>query len=256
MRHLVALAGVVALSSPAVADEQRYSLADLKALVAQRSYGEAVRHLSDIAPRERNADWLVVATDAASGYVGGLGGDAAAKIGEIEALDAGYPQLLTSPKYTKVRAEVGLRGYEACFAKRGTLDACIERATRFLDADASNTELAFKMAKALRRNSTPYVSVPFFKRAVAGTGSAAMCKDDALQSAVVAGLGLPKDHDRASDARAIASGPCFDPLKPVILAGLDAEVPGGPLHVNTCELMKSKRALDATQLRSCDKKKS
>jgi hypothetical protein len=255
MRHLVALVGVVALSSAAVADEPRYTLADLKALVTQRSYGEAVQHLSDIAPRERNADWLAVAVDAASGYVGGLGGDPGA-IGEIDALDTRYPQILTSPKYTKVRAEVGLRGYEACFAKRASLDTCIERATRFLDADARNTELAFGMAKALRRNSNPYVSVPFFKRAVAGNGSAAMCKDDALRGAVLAGLGQPKDDDRASDARAIASGPCFDPLKPAILAGLDAEVPGGPLHVNTCELMKAKRALDASQLKSCDKKKS
>jgi len=255
MRHLVALAGVIALSSAAVADDQRYTLADLKALVSQRSYGEAVQHLSDIAPRERNADWLAVAVDAASGYVG-LPGEPAAKVFEIEDLDTRYPQLLTSPKYTKVRAEVGLRGYEACFARRASLDTCIERATRFLDADASNTELAFGLAKALRRNSNPYVSVPFFKRAVAGSATSPMCKDDALRSAVLAGLGLPKDQDLASDARAIASGPCFDPLKPEILKGLDAEVPGGPLHVNTCEFMKAKRALDASQLRSCDKKKS
>jgi hypothetical protein len=255
MRHLVALAGALALSSSAVADEPRYSLADLKALVSQRSYGEAVQHLSDIAPRERNADWLAVAVDAASGYVG-LGGDPAAKALEIEDLDTRYPQLLTSPKYTKVRAEVGLRGYETCFAKRASLDACIERATRFLDADARNTDLAFQMAKALRRNSNAYASVLFFKRAVAGSGSAAMCKDDALRSAVLAGLGLPKAQELASDARSIASGPCFDQLKPEILKGLDAEVPGGPLHVNTCEFMKAKRALDASQLRSCDKKKS
>jgi hypothetical protein len=257
MKPLALLAGVAALSSVALADPPRYSLAELKALVAQRSYPEAVSHLSDISPAERKADWLAVAVDAASGYVGGLAGDdLATKIWSIEAIDAQYPQLLTQPRYTKVRAEIGLRGYDACFARSEVLDACLEHATRFLDADASNTELAFKLAKVLRRSSNPDISVPFFKRAVAGKPSAAMCKDDALQSAVLAGLGLPADHDRAADARAIASGACFDPLKPAILEALDAEVPGGPVHGNACALMKGRRALDATQTRSCDKKKS
>lgn len=256
MKPLLALAGIAALSSAAIADPQRYALADLKALVAQKAYQEAVSHLSDVAPTERNAAWLAVAVDAASGYVGGLGGDdLATKVLGIEALDAQYPQILTSPKYTKVRAEIGLRGYEACFGKRD-LDTCIEHATKFLDGDASNTDLAFKMAKALRRNSNPYVSVTFFKRAVGAKASAAMCKDDALQSAVLAALGLQKDDARAADARAIASGPCFDQLKQGILKALDAEVPGGRTHVNTCTFMKAKRALDATQTRSCDKKKS
>ena len=259
MKPLAVLAGVAALSSAvslAVADPPRYSLADLKALVAQRSYPEAVAHLSDIAPGERKADWLAVAVDAASGYLDGLAADdLATKVWSIEALDAQYPQLLTQPRYTKVRADIGLRGYEACFARSEVLDACLRHATRFLDADAGNTELAFKLAKVLRRSSNPDVSVPFFKRAVAGKPSAAMCKDDALQSAVLAGLGLPAEHERAADARAIASGACFDPLKPAILEALDAEVPGGPVHGNACALMKGKRALDATQTRSCDKKK-
>lgn len=257
MKHLLALAGILALSAPAAADKQRYSLADLKALVTQKAYQEAVEHLSDIAPTERNAAWLAVAVDAACGFVGGLGSDdPGTKIWAVEALDAQYPQLLTAPKYSQVRAEIGLRGYEACFAKSGRLDACIERATKFLDADASNTGLAFELAKALRRNSNPPVAIPFFKRALAGKANATMCKDGALQSAVLAGLGLPKDQDRAADARAIASGPCFDQLKPKVLEALDAEAPGGYMHANTCELMKAKRALNADQIKSCDKKKS
>ena len=168
MKHFIALAGIVALSSVAAADKGPYTLADLQALVAQKSYREAVGHLSDISPSARNAAWLAVAVDAASGYVGGLAGDdLATKVWGIEAIDAQYPQLLSSPKYTKIRAEIGLRGYEACFANSYALDACIEHATKFLDADASNTDLAFQMAKALRRNSNPHVSVTFFKRAVA-----------------------------------------------------------------------------------------
>jgi hypothetical protein len=257
MKHVLALAGILALSSSVAADKQRYSLADLKALVAQKAYQEAVEHLSDVAPTERNAAWLAVAVDAASGYVGGLSGDdPGTKIWTLEAIDAQYPQLLTSSKYLQVRAEIGLKGYEACFARSGRLDACIERATKFLDADASNTGLAFEMAKALRRNSNPHVAVPFFKRALAGKANATMCKDGLLQSTVLAGLGLPKDEGRAADARAIASGPCFDQLKQKMLEALDAEAPGGYMHANTCDFMKAKRALDADQIKSCDKKKS
>lgn len=254
---LLALAGLLALASASTADARRYSLAELKALVAQGSYPEAIRHLSDIGPADRTPAWVAVAVEAATAYVGGLANDdSGTKIWTIEAIDAEYPQLLRSPTYLAVRTRVGLRGYDACFAHDGQLDACIAHATKFLEADATNTNLALAMAKSLRRHSNPTVAIGFFKRAVAGTPTAATCKDDALQDTVLAGLALPTDHGGAADARAIASGACFTYLARPILAALDAEVPGGAVHVNTCPLMKAKRALDATQARSCDKKGS
>jgi hypothetical protein len=255
MKQLIALAVILVLSSVAVADKKPYTLADLKALVAQKSYQEAIAHLSDISPSERNADWLAVAVDAATGHISGLSNDnLVTKVFAIEELDTAYPAILKSAKYTKVRAEVGLKAYESCFQQSYSLDECLKHAAKFVEADAGNWELALKMAKAVRRNGNAYNAVPHFKRALGGKGNATVCKDDDLKTAVIAGLGLPKDYDNAADARAIAGNNCFENLKKDIIKAFDEESSGGYVHDNACDFLKAKKALNATQAKTCDKK--
>jgi len=253
MKQLITLVVVaVMLSSVARAgDDKKYSLADLKALVASKSYQEAVIHLADISPSERNAGWLEVATDAAAGYLGGLSNDdLVTKVLSIEEIDARHPQLLKSAKYTKVRAEIGLKGYEACFAQSYTLDECLQHAMKFLEGDSGNSDLAFKMSKLVRKSGNAYNAVPYFKRALAGKPSAAMCKDDDVKLAVIAGLGLPTDYDGAKGAREISVGGCWDALKKPIMEAFTAEK-SGYTHDNTCTVLKAKSALTADQAKTC-----
>src|SRR5271156_39505 len=70
----LAIAVLIALGGTrlAHADDKKYTMADLKALVTQQSYREAVQHLDDVAPSERNADWQEVAGTAAAGFVASL----------------------------------------------------------------------------------------------------------------------------------------------------------------------------------------
>src|SRR5688500_8097977 len=114
MNHIAIAAVLVATKSSALADKKPYTLADLKTLVSQKSFKEAVAHLTEVSPSERNADWLNVAVDAAVGYIAGLSNDdLAAQILEIERIDSEVPAILGSTKYTKVRAEIGVKGFDA-----------------------------------------------------------------------------------------------------------------------------------------------
>jgi hypothetical protein len=253
MKYLIAVAAfAVLLPSAALADKKPYTLADLKALVSAKSYKEAVEHLKDVAPADRNAEWQDIAATAAGGYIGGLKDDnLVTKVLEIEKLDQDHPAILTPPKYTKVRAEIGLKAYEACFKNSYWIDECLQHAMKFLEGDAGNTDLAFKMAKQVRRNANAYGAVPFFKRALAGKNAAAVCKDDDLKLAVIAGLGLPADYDNAADSRTIASGVCWDALKKPVLDAFNDESSGGYVKENACAVLKAKKVLTADQAKTC-----
>ncbi|HEU0034509.1 MAG TPA: hypothetical protein VFQ53_27990 [Kofleriaceae bacterium] len=257
MKQALALAAlVVAVSLPSSADagdKKPYTLADLKTLVAQKSYKEAVDHLSDVAPSERTAEWNDIAAQAAAGYVGGLSNDdLVVKVVAIEQVDSDYPQILKNAKYTKVRADIGLKAYAACFEKSWWLDECLQHAVKFVEADASNGDLALKMAKLVRKSANAYVAVPHFKRALAAgkANAAAICKDEDLKLAIVAGLGLPSDYDNAKDSRAIASGPCWDALKKPIVDQFKAEE-GGYFKDNTCDMLKAKKVMTAEMSKQC-----
>ena len=252
MKHAIALATIVAVTGTATADKKPYALADLKALVSQKSFKEAVEHLNDVPPSERKADWLDTAAAAGAGYIAGLSNDnMVTKVIAIEQLDADVAPILKVAKYTKVRAEVGLKAYEACLQNNHWADECIQHGIKFVEADASNADLALKMAKVVRKNAKSWAALPFFKLAIAGKPSAAACKDADLALAVTSGLALPKDYDRAGDARTIAAGACWDHLKKPILAAFVEDSENGYVRQNSCDLLKAKKALGAEQARTC-----
>ena len=252
MKQAIALTlFVVASQATASADDKKFTLADLKELVAQKSYAEAVQHLSDVPPSERKTDWQDLAATAAGGYIGGLSNDdLVKKVLSIEEIDEKYPQLLKNTKYTKPRAEIGLKAYTACFQLDYATEECFQHALKYVDNDPTNADLAFKMGKIVRHNAFHYVAMPYFKRAIAIGKGGAMCKDEDLKLAVVAGLGLPKDDDKAADARTVAFGACFDDLKKPILDAFKAEE-SGYLHDNACDPLKAKKALSADQAKGC-----
>jgi len=64
MKALASVACVLVATTPAAADkDKKYTLADLKALVKDKAYKEAVVHLGDVAPSERTAEWQDIAEE-------------------------------------------------------------------------------------------------------------------------------------------------------------------------------------------------
>lgn len=255
MKHIALALGVLASSSLALAEPKPYTLADLKALVSQKSYKEAVDHLGDVSPSERTADWQAVAADAAAGYIGGLSNDnLVTKVLEIERVDAAYPTILKAPKYTKVRAEVGLTAYKGCFANSYWIEECLDHAYKFIEADAGNTDLAFKMGKLVRVNAKHWASLRYFKKALTAKNPKAMCADEDIALAVISGLGLPDSYDALPLAKEVAQGPCWDNVKKPILEAFKDES-NSYLRRNACAFLTAKKALTAEQAKSCKAEK-
>lgn len=246
---------LLALSTTSsVADEKKFTLADIKVLVSQKSYTEAVSHLTDIPPSERNADFLAVAADAAVGYLGTT--DARSKIYAFEMFDTQLPMLLKSPKYAKARVD-GVAGFESCLSGYGRAD-CFERAFKFVDVDPTNAELALKMAKLVRRNSSPAAAAAgFFKRAVSAAGKAtgAVCKDPDLKMTVVSGFNVPDHYDDAKAVREIVTGNCWGELKSTVQEEYKKAGETSYERLNTCEILKAKNSLTADQTRACERAK-
>ena len=88
------------------ADAPKDTIADLKALVAQQAYKEAYVHLADIAPSQRNADWIDVGGEACAGLLGTVDASDGTTLALIDQIDRNFPPLLKSAKYTKARADL------------------------------------------------------------------------------------------------------------------------------------------------------
>ncbi len=255
MKLLISLVGILAASTAALADTKArpYTLADLKILVSQKAYEEAVGHLGDVPPSERSAEWIDVAATAAAGYLVQLPTEQI--MHAIDTIDRGFPQVLTVAKYTKVRGEQGLRSYARCLQSAEA--ACLEAAMRFLQFDPANTDLALQMGKVVMRSfSSKYTAAPYFQRAVSGKAPAAACRDEDLKTSMVSAFSLRKSYDAAIAARAIASV-CWSEHKKTVVDHFNVAVKSNDSYVraNTCEILKAKQALSADQTRICAKDK-
>ena len=239
-----------AVSTSAFADDKKYTIADLKALVGQKSFKEAYLHLGDIAPGARNADWIDVGAAAAGGFLGQIEGEDAA-IGVIDEIDREYPTLVKNAKYAKPRAEQGYKSLESCFGNSYGVDQCVKIAMRFIEVGGDKA-LTLKVSKLARRSMNAYGAVPFFEKAIAADKSA--CKDEDAKLAVLAGLGLPEDYDNAKKAKTLMTT-CFADMKDDVLKAFEADSNGGYTQRASCEILTKNKMLSSLQQKVCSKKK-
>lgn len=248
LRTLAIALVATATATTAFADDKKYTIADLKALVSQKSYREALTHAADIPPASRTAEWIDVTATAAGGLLATIDGEGAA-IGLIDEIDREYPALIKNAKYAKPRAEQGYKGLEACYSSRYSVDHCMKVTQRFID-NSSDPALTLKVAKLARKSMNAQGAVPFFEKAIAGNKAA--CKDEDATLAVVAGLGLPADSPNMTKSKALLAI-CYDAMKVEVLKAFDAS-PDGYFGKNTCDFLKSKNAISGLQAKKCARK--
>lgn len=236
---LVAATTAVATTT-AVADDKRYTLADLEALVVGSSYHEAVAHLSDIAPAQRTPKWLEVGAAATAGLLGTLPDDA--KLLAIDAIDRSYPQLVKTAKYARARAEHGVIGLASCYQSRES--ECAQLGLRL--ADGGDRALVLEVARITTVHGNAVEAVSLFKRALA-TETKKTCRDEQLRRATIAALSRTAP---ATDARAIVQT-CWDDVKDAVVQAFDQAGKGSEVYKNTCDILEAKRALSSLQLKRC-----
>ena len=240
-----AITALALIATAAHADDRKYTVADLKTLVGERAFQEAFTHLGDIAPTQRTAEWIDVAATAAVGVLQALPTDDASAIAMIDAVDREYPQLLKATKYTKVRAELGVKGIAVCYQRMDT-EECVRAATRFVAA--SDREVTIEVA----RTTTPHAAaaaLAMFKQAF-DPKDPKLCKDERLQRAMIAGLWTTEGKPTATDARSLMTS-CWDGVKDAIVKTFGEAGKNSDFHKNTCDVLKAKRLLSSLQAKRC-----
>jgi hypothetical protein len=232
------IAAALLVATAATADDKRYTLADLEALVSERAYQEAITHLADIAPAQRTAKWLEVAASAAAGLLATL--DDTAKVFAVDAIDREYPQLAKSAKYAQARAEHGIVGLVACYRDRDFTE-CAKFGERL--ASGTDRKLVLEVARVTTKYGDAAVAAPLFKRVL----DKSLCGDEQVRRAAIASI---ERIVPATDARAIIQT-CWDGLKDAVVEAYDQAGKGSNVYKNTCDILEARKLLSPLQQKRC-----
>jgi hypothetical protein len=230
-------------------DDKKYSMADLKSLVDEKHYQEALMHMGDIKPSARKAEWKDLLGIASAGYAAS-GKDPLEKLRIMLMIEEQYPTVVKHSKYAAVRLESGPKGFGACFENSYSADECRSYAIKFMDAEPANGKLLLAVAKVARRGMNAYNSAPLFMRVVAADKKTA-CKDDDLSYSTVAAMGLPPDYDDFKAGKVVVEA-CWTQLKPALLKAVKE---GGYAKKNLCPMLDAKNEKYDAALCATDKKK-
>lgn len=242
------------MATAAMAEDKKYTLEDLNALIEQEEWGEFLSHAKDVAPGKRKGQWKTNVEKAAIGAL-----DDAVKQGPIQAfsfannLGQQFKTLKKSKPYMKHRGEVGLASLKGCFAQRYSV-GCYDVLKLFVEGDPKNVELNYQAGKMARLNMNHRAAVPFMARAVKhakGKKKSEICKDEDTALAVVNAFNAPKS-DNTKMAKELFKGACYKALKkPVFEEFLE-----GSSYVaeHTCDIFKKKKALSTFQKAHCKDK--
>lgn len=233
--------GIASWSSSKAKD---YAMADLDALAKRGAWEELLMHAEDIPPAKRDATWEKLVEKAAIGELGQLTTKAESYEGVFtsQALGKRYPHLLKSSEFMSKRGEAGKKAASECLREAWRGEHCLDMMNTFLSTPGTSADVGFAFGKIARLNQNHYVAVPFFKWALEKKKDAAMCGDEDLSLAVVAGLGLPPDYENAAGARKIATEMCWDALKPAVEKKVLED--GSSYFIdNACAVLAAKGAL-------------
>ncbi len=245
---------LLSLALDATAQQRRYTMKDLDALAAGKSWIELAEHLDDIAPASRNKAWEQLAERAGIGLLEGSVAQQRPLEGIMtsEHLLRRYGHLQRSRSFMDKRAEVGLKSFEGCFADRWSAEHCGKELRTFVAADPDNRDLAFKAGKLARLNMRDWFAAPFFKAGLVKESASRSCSDEDVKLATMAALVLP-DHDNYRpfiDAGvSIARDLCWAPLQNALMTQLKEN--NSYFAANSCAFLKAKSSADPAVAAAC-----
>lgn len=243
------------------AEEPRFSITDLESLDKQESWQELLLHAGDVPPSQRTDKWTQMLERAALGVLTSYQGEVDKAWTFADAVTHQYPQLKKSKRYMAQRAQVGVRGLEACLQQatpgpgnkppKQDITVCADRSAAFVDADPSDPDTGFTFAKMIARR-WPVMAVKVFKRTLAIRHTAKDCAEDLLGRSVNDALSLSPEDSRVSDAQAIASELCWDGIKNAVIDRFIADT-DKTFRKNSCGFLLTKKdALSPMSKKQCE----
>ena len=244
---LAGLVGSAVAGGAALAEDRKYSMADLEVLAEQKSYQELGAHLLDIAPAKRDKRWKQIVTQAALGLLSQQKSDRNpfAAMVFADGFSKQFPFLLKDKTFMKQRAEVGLAGFARCYKGSYSGAPCTDRFLPYVEADPKNVDLAVKAGQLVARNQFARAAIPFFAVAVRA-GKPKTCAVKRLRGALHSALALPDNYKKLIAAAQFVAKKCFKTMR----SELVKKYKSGNRYVrdNLCALLKDKKALTKRQL--------
>ncbi|MBK8012625.1 MAG: hypothetical protein IPK13_14840 [Deltaproteobacteria bacterium] len=246
----IALATLAASASANAGD--KYTAADIQALVNEENWTEVLEHLSDIPPTKRDASWKTALEKAAVGHLTSvLASDQGySSLGTADVLIGRYAALKKSQAFMKLRQDSGLKYFEQCFNNRYSGPECAEGLISFVKTDPTNDELAFRAGQMARMGAGYGPAAVLFEIAFKTKARRKDCGDRQVVIATTMTLGNLQEGDVPFEAaKKVAFDYCYDALKKDLLSEFN-EASTYYLKA-TCPTLTKKKALTAFQTALC-----
>ncbi|MBY0370841.1 hypothetical protein K2X33_09160 [bacterium] len=238
----LALSGLVFLSIVSFATDRAYTLEDLKHLADSNSWKELLEHAEDVAPASRNAQWNTWVEKSATAEVKSMP-NGGMKAYRAWVLASRYPFLAQGKEFVALRNGLTLEAYEGCFEYSDTGDFCTQGLKEYVSA---HPDKAGEAARIVSLKLNIVGALPFYSEA-AKTQKVAICKEEPLHRAVVAGFSQP-DAKPLGLARGLASV-CARESKEALLAALDQG--GSYFSENACGFLLEQKWLSGLREKKC-----
>ncbi|MEM6730329.1 MAG: hypothetical protein AAF658_02165 [Myxococcota bacterium] len=242
------------LPSAALAEDTKYTMEDLKALVEQESWPETIEHLEDIRPTKRKKEWNGYLEKAALGLVNSVAetSDVYSAWQTAEQLLVRFPPLKKSRAYLDRRGETGIESMKQCFQARYGVEQCLEASKKLIDLDPKNTKLAFELGKIVRLGTTGGSAMIYFERALKDKKMRTECAHEEVKTALE--QAASQTDDRGAAMKKVAFDYCWAQLKTDVVEQFARG--SKSTHRNLCPGLAKKRALSAFQKAVCKDAKS
>lgn len=237
------------LSGVAHAEPEAYTLQDLQALIKQQNWLEALQHLNDIKPSQRNQAWAQILETAAVGAVATMEESAGTMEawGLAQSLMLQFPALKASKKFAKPRNRVGLGALRECFKSSYNVQYCLEETQKLVDTASEDAALAFEAAKIVRLGTTGGTAIIYFERAFKLPQLRDQCADGQVLIAVEQAAGW--DGPRAKSFKKVVFDYCWPRLKD---KALEVFAEGSSsVHAQMCPELQAKKVLTPFQQALC-----
>lgn len=207
-----------------------YTMSDLEALEAQKSYREFLDHALDIRPSERGAQWVEMVSDMASGLI-----DFKMKRlqvdrqgwQEIEKLSL-WPSLQNDEFFQTKRANYLRRYLPDCLKKaasseatRPALKSCEKELTLYWGHSPKDIDLGIELAQIIRDYSLSLSTWPFLARAPLSPLASLFCQrpivQDGLMNELTKPLSQRMDLKQIRDhMKTLMRDECWQQLAPLV----------------------------------------
>ncbi len=225
------------------ADEKKYSIQDIEALVKNESWSELVQHLEDILPAKRDKKWQQIVEKGVLGYIETLNTDKNpfAALIMADRYTKRYSFLKKSKAFMAKRSKVGLKGFEECYDQSYGGGECSDRFLPFVEGDLGNVDLSLKAGQLVILKQHHYFAIPFFRHAVVwAKGSKKVCEADRLWDSLMAALKLPTSYKKLVPAAQEVCRTCWPTMKEDLINRFDEG--GSYYQTNLCPVLKEKKS--------------